>query len=304
MTVINNPLWQFNYGNTGQVLGGCKLNIDNIKMFILVPSNLSFVIQDKTAKQILEAIQEKTKSTTQKERCFVVKGITKINNKSKEPTVLSLGTGEEKEIRDGSYSFEFETLNGIYFNKQIRKFNNREDLSVIFVDVNNVLWGRNYADTLKGFEISDIFTKAVDITAETANLSKTVTKIALKDIKQINDEYLYIKYEDNLDLYLQGLINVELVKINTGTGTVTVKVQDDENKINLYDDYSSVFGVAGAYLLSQNGAAVTITSVTANDLTKTFTIAFSGTGNFDLTFANDILINGFEGVNTINFTIS
>lgn len=127
-------------GNTG--FGNCTIDIKNIVGAILVPAGTTFSASNTaTAAAFLTALQAATLAV-KTQRAFPIHGFEEIKDNTEAPIEDKLGYGGRAITREGYYDWSFQIIKGGFcLSKALRAFNN-QNVDVLFVDANNLVFGR------------------------------------------------------------------------------------------------------------------------------------------------------------------
>ena len=166
-------------------------------------------------------------------RIFPISGFEEMKDASEEEQVQTLGYGSKTLGREGKYDWSFRiTKGGIELLKNLRKFNDR-DMSVLFWDENNKLYGwKDDSDNMKGFTLEFFYAKPWKV-ADGSNDTIYMIRFAMKEVSELNDDLAFVACDFDIANTIKGIIDVTLTEVShTGT-TAIVKVTTAFGAIDL-----------------------------------------------------------------------
>lgn len=289
---INNPSCIITAANTG--VSNCKPNLKTVKGFVFLPKGK--VLTDAECldlKTTLSALYISNPSL----RAYPVKELTGFKDGSKEETKGATGSyGAEQFVKRTEYFWEFELINGVFYANRLRSFNSpNHGYDVIFLDEGNQIWGTKSETAgvigLKGFTLSEFHVRDNSMNDGTKS-PNTVVTFALQDAKEFNE---------NIAMLSDAVVNIELADLtgmidltHTSVGGVlkiSVGVLKADDKIDLYDTYSTQFAALGMWIVKKGGVikavgttANDLVAIAANPITKKWDITlYAGSAGTDFT---------------------
>lgn len=267
---------QFNcieaFGNTG--IGRCALIPSYIVGMIIVPNN--FLITEANSVNLQTFMDDAAKNPSKPNRIFPIHNFVGLTDNSEDVVTESLGYGYTVPIRDGNYSWTFRFIQGgVCLLKALQSYNG-SNVTVLFYDSNGVVYGRNTANGLMGVPLISFFAGKWTLTDSTtvATFAVTVTF----EPKYLNQDLGFIKDEAFTASDVIGLQDVNINAVGAQTATIlSVSATAACGGENLFDLYSDELADGALWDVrnGSTGAALTVTSVAANAVNKTFTITLS-----------------------------
>jgi hypothetical protein len=228
------------------------------------------------------------------DRIYPLFNIIGLNDNTPAPETKTSGYGEGIAYVEKPHSFELDTRDyGSKFFAELRKFRNRKDLRVYWIDASGFIGGqKNSSGDLLGFRCT-FKPKQIKV-GNVADVSKYMVQLDLLDPTCLTDKIDAIKFDDDVNLSneLNGVLNVEVTGFanNVGAG---MRLSTEISKINLYEEYSDELAAVGAWSLRVNGVAHTITGVTKVPITKEWQLTWASiTGNFEISLAPTLTLAG------------
>ena len=286
------------FGNTG--IGKCSMIPKNVVSVFLVPNN--FVITPANAANLQTFLQGKAQAANKSERIFPIHNINTFTDSSEDPVSETTGYGDVVPLRDGNYNWNFRYIKGgICLLKSLRKFNG-QNLSVLFVDADGVIFGRSLNGNLAGVPLISFFQRKWSGSDSTtvANMS---FDLSFKP-QYINEQFGFVKDESFDPSSIYGIQDLIITQSGVSTDTVlNVSVSTACGGENVFDLFGEELadGTLWVVLNALTGAPLTITSVAQNAATKSFVITLDAartTAVIVSLVATDVLatndIEGFE----------
>jgi hypothetical protein len=290
-------------GNTGRNVN-CDPIIAEITGMIMVPSTAKITEQD--AEDLLGFLIGKAKAAT--DRWFPLLNIQNVTDNTTEPTDGTLATTQYTRQLVGSKSaYLLEADTSICLAKIWSKYNQYKGGIFIITGDGKVYGRENKADgSLSPFIPFSPLSVYGAVFGDGQNLGTQKIKLSLGDQpKLINTIGFFSFAEDDIIDNIIGLTDVYVKRTAAGTFQVVTGCGGD----NLYDSFKSQLSTATLWKLTQqDGTAVSITTVTGDDDTKSFTITpaiTAGTyriGLTDVTALEAAGVVGYENPKPTLFT--
>jgi len=186
-------------------------------------------------------------------------------------------------LREGKPSYSFQLIGGQTQFANVRSFNG-STLPVFALDNNGSFWGTRLSDgSLKG-EDAQLFTSGNPFedgnAVEKKVFTTTLSYVNSNDFNN-NAAYMSVSFAS---ADVQGLVDVTVANVGAVSGTtkfsVIAKTAQINGGVNIYDTYKVPLAAVPmwkAYTGTGFATALTITSVTANDSDKTWSLVFDAT---------------------------
>lgn len=296
-------------GNTGT--GACVMDIGRIIAAISVPNGTEIALSDLTTLKTL--ISAAILNNDPLSRFYPIPNLVPQADNTEDLSIQTYPDGTKVITGEGSYDWTFDLLEGKNcLSSRLRKHNYQNE-QILLVNEYNQLLGQNGVadDTIAGFDPSILFALApvpsqgLDaVSAYRWRLSFTKTQLA--------DNLAWVSFgTDNYLRTLRGLQDVALTKISRVTVALKIAANTACGSVNMYTLYKTQLAVVGAWTVTNEaGAALTLTSVAADDNVQGWTLTLDATDpdytagapvNVSLkgpTVLNGLLVKGFES-NTI-----
>lgn len=259
-------------GNTG--VESCIFDLKKIQGAIIVPKGNIILTADivKVEADVLTYLQNKTLETSPLDRFYPIQFVGVTDN-SEDPISVNKGYGMKMYVRDGKYTFMFETNKGMSLNNALRSFNNSQR-DVYLITDDGKLIGKVSSTGLKAIDVETMYTMPVKIN-DGANPALYRTEIVLKEAKDLNENIQFYQFDEvDINSELIGLTDLYLTQV-TAVGAATVKVKvSSKYGSNIGEKYSDAGELAqiGAWTSSK-----TITAVSYNAATKSFILTVATT---------------------------
>lgn len=280
MSILNNPNCTEQKGNVG--IPSCAIGITYPIGFIITEDSFKLTVANMADwATTLGALSDACLAPVGN-RIYPIFNIIGLTDNTPAPEAKTSGYGVITKHVEKPHSFELDTrdLGGKYF-AELRKFKNRKDLRVYWIDASGFIGGEENSDgELLGFKCT-FQPKQIKV-GNVADITKYMVQLDITDPTALTDKLSAIQYEDtvNLENELNGILNVNISDVAAGTLTLRVSLITEISKTNLYDEYSSIIVANPAAFIATkaDGTANVITGITANPLTKSFTIALTAAG--------------------------
>lgn len=239
-------------------------------MFI-VPKDFRITVANiATLSTVLHAA---ARATLKANRLFPVHHFDGITDNSEEDVYQTTGYGDQNFSREGKYDWMFTySEGGTCLHNSLRSFNVKGNYA-IFYDADNILFGWEIDGEMAGIPLSIFKPQKLKINDGT-NSTQFMLKVMF-DAVYLNEESIYLD-AGFLPSEISGLKDVELYEAAAQSVAATYNIGARLNcsKTDLYDLYSAELADGAVWTAANaaTGAAVTITSVTANATLKRFEI--------------------------------
>lgn len=314
MNIINDPGCVVVNANTG--MPDCPFLPEKIVGIMLFDKDTVFTANDVlTAAAFLSKLQSLVYVTGQN-RIYPIPGLIFNADNSTAPTVVTDAYDGKKVAKDGKYDWTFDMpFGGANYHKKLRLYNKQKKNVLLWDDEGNVYGTLTSAGLFATLSTDFVYAHPWKIHTG-ADAAKFQIQVALSKTKQLNEDLAVIKTGVSIEDNVKGLIDVVLEQIAATASKLTLKMYTKDDKIDLYDTFSSILNVASAWVvLSAAGATITPSSVSLNAGTKSFELnssslfanlntvklasvsVLAGLGMGSLTIGN-----GFES-NTLTITI-
>jgi hypothetical protein len=293
-------------GNTG--LGACDLKAPVVIGLIFTPKNA--VIEAGTT-DVSAFLQTKIKAPIKANRWFpFIDTSATPTNSSEEPVIGTMGSGYSEKLRNGNAIFQFDFVFGLCKSKILNQFDGWSG-GVFLVSKDAQIIGRRLkSGDLAAFIPTSVYT-SINPMGDGQNIS--VASITLNfgdrglfaDVLDASD-----RMEDFDPAELNGIVDVRLSVVAQTATTVDVKALTRCDETNLYDAYQTERAVKDLWgaIKKADGSAVVISTVVAQDATKSFRLTFTAgpSGEVEVGLVNvgalaAAGVVGYEG-NTVTVT--
>jgi len=305
---INNPGCAVTEGaNTGTP--GCAFMPDKIVGAILIPKNKIILTAD--IPDIIAELQAMTLAAVA-DRAYPIFRFEEITDNSEDLTVSTFGYGGKGIGKEGRYDWTFRIVSGgLCHQNNLRKFNGTT-MKVLLIDSENVIYGTSVPTGMAGLSL-DFFYAQPWKAADGSNTTMFNVRFALAKPKELNENVAYVKVDEDVEENVKGLLDLELYQLAVVAGKATIGIRTACDKTDIYGTFETPLAAGGLWTcLGPTGAAVSITSVAANDTLGGWDVNFTGTGVHTIGLTTPALLaaahigeapdNGFEG-NTVAVTM-
>ncbi|KAF0193985.1 MAG: hypothetical protein FD166_3611 [Bacteroidetes bacterium] len=281
MSELNNPGCVLIVGaNTG--VPGCTFAPEKFVGAILVPRN--FIIADADIPSIISKLQELTLAS-KANRIYPVFRFEEISDNSEEPSIATLGYGSKQVTKEGKYDWTFRIIQGgLCYQNKLRAFN-KSNMKVLFIDAEDVIYGTRVSGGLAGLSL-DFFYASPFKANDASNSAIFNVRFALSKPREFNEDVAFVKADQDVEEAVKGVIDIELVQLAVAANSVTVGLRTACDKVNLFDSLSAPIADGNLWLVTKNGAPVTITGVSENAGLKGWNVLFTGTGEHVITLVS------------------
>lgn len=268
--------------NTG--IPDCFVNPKYIMGIILTPPTFKIAAADMA--DLLTALQTATMAGAGARIYPLINFVALSADNSQAPTKESFGYGASIVIKDGDYDMTFQYVDGgLCLHKQLRTFNSKK-WGVFFVDADGIIYGYKNGNDLQAIPLNQFYAEKWKV-SDGSKSAQFLVDVSFKS-QYLNEFVGFIATADEFDIAttVTGLINLIVKEVTAlATGTVKVQINTSCGGANLYDTFKSALSLVGAWSASNaaTGSAITITTVTANDTDKSFSLAFNTTAGYPST---------------------
>lgn len=282
MAELNNPGCALVVGgNTG--VPGCVFTPSNIVGAILIDKSRKLLKTEIESGTFLTTLQTKTMAVG-KDRIYPIFRFEEVTDNSEEATIATLGYGSKQLVKEGKYDLTFRHVKGGQcLQNKLRNFNHM-DMKVLFVDSNNTIIGTLNADgDVVGLSMDFLHAAPVKM-ADGTNPAIYTIRFALSKPEELNDNVAFIKMDVDVEENVKGIIDLTLSEVSKTSGSVKVAIKTSCDKVNLFDLYSDDLAEGNVWVVKDSsGDDVVVSGVTADTATKSWSVAFTGTGVHTIT---------------------
>ncbi|HEX7906233.1 MAG TPA: hypothetical protein VF487_20305 [Chitinophagaceae bacterium] len=264
-------------GNTG--IGDCPFLPKHFVGAIIGPVGFKLTAAE-LASTLLAALKTGTHAA-KAARIYPIQNFKALDADNTEaPTKQTFGYGDQKFIREGKYALSFQHVDGgICLHKNLRKFNGT-NLAAYFIDADGVLIGYKNGSDLQMIPLIDFYAQPMKLSAG-SEVAKLLIDFQFKP-EYLNELIGFVETRDEFNI--DDVIGLEDVVLSVqtainATGEVDIKLKTSCGGVDLYDLFKTNFTQLTAWIAKNKttGAVITITAVTANDSTKSWTVNMDST---------------------------
>jgi len=249
---------------------------------IYTPKNKVFTADELSDANIADTLTDATMAP-EGERIYPFQPFEAITDNTEDPTRQTFGYGTVKTVREGKYNWAFQFIQGgLNLSNALRTFNGLiGKFNVIFIESGNTLIATSRKDVngewgLAGVPMSDIYTRPWR-PSDGTNVTNYTTEFSFDPV-YINEAIAFKRV--GTDAYilnqLAGLEDIKLTIISVAGSTANVTAETDCGSTDMYDLYKTeLSGLTAWKAFTAAGAVKTISTVTANDTTKSWALASS-----------------------------
>lgn len=278
MSILNNPNCEEQKGNVG--VPSCAIGITYPIGFIITEDSFKLTVANMVDWNTTLGVLSSACLAAVGSRIYPIFNVIGLTDNTPAPEAKTSGYGVITKHVEKPHSFELDTrdLGGKYF-AELRKFKNRKDLRVYWIDASGFIGGEENSDgELLGFKCT-FQPKQIKV-GNVADITKYMVQLDITDPTALTDKLSAIQYDDsvNLETELNGILNVELVNVGTpAPGEVNVSVVSSISRINLFDEYSTLLADVDAWdVVRDDGYLDALISAVVNPATKTITLSLDG----------------------------
>jgi hypothetical protein len=274
MSILNNPNCAEQTGNVGTP--SCAIGITYPVGFILTEDSFKITAAQMTSWATTLAALSAACLAPVGQRIYPMFNVIGLTDNTPAPEAKTSGYGIITKHIEKPHSFELDTRDlGSKFHAELRKFKNRKDLRIYWVDAEGFIGGEENADgDLLGFKCT-FQPKQIKV-GNVADVSKYMVQVDLTDPTCLTDKLSAIEFADtvNLDTELNGVLNVDLVECTGLASNATFQVISSISKTNLYDEYKAELVELSSYVFTNaaTGATIVPTGITSSDSNKTIIV--------------------------------
>ncbi len=297
--------------NTG--IPDCALTLQNTVGGFLVPSAFELTAANLlTPEATLAALAAAAANDNPLLRIYPLPEFVGVTDNSEDVVLETYGYGAAVPVRDGNYNLTYRfTRGGNCVNNTLRSFNGL-NYKFIGIDAKGVLYGTKVGATLKGIPLDYFYAQPFKHNDGTAT-AVFALRISYKPV-YINSSLGFIQLNLGDALNISGFLNINItLAAARATNVIKVKTLTGCGGVDLYDTYSASLVTAANWLVTENGANITITSVALDANLKAFTITLDATdpdytvgGPFVVKLAAPSVLatNGVTGYEGIALTVA
>ena len=255
-------------GNTGKT--DCPFQLKLFKGAFLTPAG--FKIPQSTAEDpellrtfLLDAARDPNPSL----RIYPIHGfVGKPEDATEAPTIQTFGYGQPIPVREGEYAPSYQHYDGgLCLHKELRKFNSRGNMGVLFIDADNMLIGTTVKEGenyfLQAIPLTRFYARAATLPDGSAVAAYLLDFVFAKNY--INDSPGFISTTGFDITSITGLQNVIVGVTGTAASEITATLKTSCGGVDLYDTYELEFEQLTAWVLAEpDGTPIAITSIAGN----------------------------------------
>jgi len=267
-TIVGDVSCTSKFGNVGEP--SCGIKIDHLVGFILTYGNFEIPNASLTDFDTTLAYLQASTLANGNGRTFYIPKIFGNEDSTPAADIKKSGYGFNIKQDEKSHEFTIEFENkGIKFHKNLRKFRERKDMRVLWIDT-QFIGGLRTSTGLRGFECT-FMANQVKVGVLGGDPTKYTGNLQLEDPSALEDKLSTILFPEDFDLSeeMGGILDVELFGTG-GAGTATIGARTEISRTDLYADYSTLLADTDAWkaIVKSTGATATITTVTKDDANK------------------------------------
>jgi hypothetical protein len=260
-------------GNTA--VPQCAVDIKSIIGCVLLPAGTQFLAATLTSEAVFLAALQTATLALKPQRAFPVQNFEEIKDNTEQPKEDTLGYGDSSIVREGYYKWDFQFIKGGFcLSKSLRKFNS-QNVDVMFVDANGLLFGLKVGTALQGINTSYTYSAPFMV-----NNGSKVTQYWLKFVFKpyFIDSIGFVQLNPG---DFQNVVGLNDVVIGSGGARVAnvslVTAAFSCGGLSLYALYSIALASASLWAGTDSvtGLPVAITSVAASATFQGWTITFN-----------------------------
>ena len=314
MTKLNDPVCASVGSNTG--IPSCIITPKNIVGAVFLPKGTAIAAADVATSGLFIAALQTLVLNPVSTRAYPIGPFIELNDKSEETLYTTTGYGVKQFVREGKIGYQFGIMaGGLHLQKALRAFNHTQAHDVLLVDQDDVVFGcDDGAGGMKGFSIEEFYANPWKVT-DGSNPTKFMVDFMFQNTKELNEDIVFLKLDQNFHSSIKGNIDVELELVSQTSTKAVIKVQTVGSKTNLYGTYSAELADLNCWVVTKAGASVTPSAIAAIDATEAIELTLTtpaGAHLFNLAApsvlaANDVggaPDNGYESTGAITVTFS
>lgn len=297
--------------NTG--IPDCALTLQKTVAGFLVPSAFELTAANLlTPEATLAALVAAAANDNPLLRIYPLPEFVGVTDNSEDVVLETYGYGQAVPVRDGNYNLTYRfTRGGNCINNTLRNFNGL-NYKFIGVDDKGVLYGTKVGATMKGIPLDYFYAQPMKHNDGTATAMFSL-RISYKPV-YINSALGFIQLPLGDVLNISGFLNINItLAAARAANVIKVKALTGCGGTDLYDTYSASLVTASNWLVTENGANITITGVALDANLKAFTITLDAAdpdytvgGPFVVSLAAPSVLatNGVSGYEGISLTVA
>lgn len=307
MSLLNFKACNVAGGNTGS--GDCFIEPKNLAGGFLVPSGFELTAaQLATPESTMAALIAAANNDNPALRIYPLPEIVGLTDNSEEPIFETYGYGVPAPVRDGNYNWQARFVRGgVCTLKQLQKFNGSGKKALLF-DAEGLLIGTKVGTALRGIPLHYFYADKWKVNDGTAGI-QLFYRLSFNP-SYINQNIGFVALDFGQLSDMTGLQNINIsLAAARAANVIKVKLATGCSGTDLYDQYSTEFASAPTnFVVTEAGAAITITSVVVDANLKAFTLTldaadpdYNAAGPFVVSLAAvSVLtaagITGYEGL--------
>lgn len=288
--IIGNVNCSKKFGNVGQP--ACAVKLDHLVGFILTFDG--FEIPNAKLGTFDDAIDylQKASVASGRDRIFYIPKVFGNEDNTPEPDVKKSGYGflVKTDEMPHEFTIEHEDL-GIEFHKRLRRFRNRKDLRVYWIDT-TFIGGQQTTTGLKGFECS-FMAKQVKVGIKGGDYTLYKSTLQIQDPTALTDKLSTILLPEDFDLSVElgAILDVD-VTATGGVLSATTQAKTSISKTDLYALYSTELANPLAWVCTNSsGVIVPASAVVKDDSAKGWVLTLPA-GVYTISLANPTVLVG------------
>lgn len=267
--IIGNVNCANKFGNVGRP--ACAVKLDRLVGFIMTFDGFEIPNASLDSFDNALAYLQNASVASGRDRIFYIPKVFGNEDNTPEPEVKKSGYGflVKTDEMPHEFTIEHEDL-GIEFHKRLRKFRNRKDLRVYWIDT-TFIGGQQTSTGLKGFKCSFI---AKQVKVEGGDYTMYKSTLQIQDPTALTDKLATILLPEDFDLSVElgGILDVD-VTATGGALSASVKAKTSISKTDLYNLYADEMAVVSAFVCTNEyGTIVAPSAVVKDDANKAWVL--------------------------------
>lgn len=275
MAILNTITCAAAGSNTG--IPDCALTLKNVVGGFLVPNSFELTnTQLADSASVQAALLAAVNNNNPALRIYPLPEVVGITDNSEDPVTQTLGFGATVIVRDGKYNLTFQyTKGGNCVSNALTKFNNG-NYKYIGFDAQGVLFGTKVGTSLKGIPLDFFYNRPFKFN-DGSNIAVYSYQISFNP-NYINTGLGFLQMDLSVLQAYSGLLNVNLsLPTIRVTNVIKVKANTGCSGADLYDLYATELAAVSAWVVTEAGKNITITSVAVDANLKAWTITLDAT---------------------------
>lgn len=212
----------------------------------------------------------------------IVKGIKTFEDNSSDDTIETLSDQTSSLASLGLYQFNVQFVKGIYFQAALASLRSFATRDVIFVDVENNIFGTKASDgSLKGFSTNMVNPGRLSFPTDSEGIQKQSLSFQLSERDEVDKNYIFIDecsledgfYPKTIDGVNEVVLSFASVPTNTSISVKATLKQDGS-----FFDGASI----SDFLITKDGTAITPSAIASNSTAKTYTFTVAALATDDV----------------------